>query len=300
MTNTSKTIIFFGNERLVSGLDHTDAPILNGLIEHGYTVAAVVSNHTEATSRKSRPLEVAAVAEAHGIPVLLPKRPMDIYEELKAIGAEAAVLSAYGRIIPQEIIDLFPKGIINIHPSLLPRYRGSTPIESAIMNGDTETGVSIMQLAAAMDAGPVFTQEKIALNGNEDKFDLYRKLSAIGADLLFSVLPSILSGELLPKPQAGTPTYCALLKKENGLINPLVLTASEIERKVRAYLNFPKTKLTLLGQLVTITSVHVSNEQTSPLDVACKDGRFLVIDELVGPSGRRMSGQAFLNGYRIA
>jgi methionyl-tRNA formyltransferase len=155
MTNTSKTILFFGNERLVSGLSSTDAPILSGLIEQGYNVAAVISHHSESRSRKNRPLEVAAIAEAHGIPVLTPDRPADIYDELAFFHADAAVLSAYGRIVPQKIIDLFPLGIINIHPSLLPKYRGPTPIESAVVNGDKETGVSIMSLSAEMDAGPV-------------------------------------------------------------------------------------------------------------------------------------------------
>src|SRR5688500_17078175 len=216
MKNTSKTLIFFGNERLVSGLKRTNAPTLRALINAGYHIAAVVSHHTGSRSRSNRKLEVAEIAAAHNIPVLLPNRPIEIIDTLRNLNADAAVLAAYGRIIPQSIIDLFPKGIINIPPSLLPKYRGPTPIESAILNGDSETGVSIMQLTAGMDEGPVYAQSKITLSGDETKFDLFEKIAPIGADLLIRILPSILDGSLKPAPQeASAATYCNLLTKES-------------------------------------------------------------------------------------
>jgi len=129
-------VVFFGNERLVSGLQQTDAPILRGLIERGYDVVAIVSHHSETRSRKERELEVATIARDHGIPLLLPSKPAEILEQLITFNADIAVLAAYGRIIGQKVIDIFPLGIINIHPSLLPRYRGPTPIETALLNGD--------------------------------------------------------------------------------------------------------------------------------------------------------------------
>ena len=122
MTNSSKPLLFFGNERLVSGLKATNAPVLRALIENGYNIAAVISHHTDGKSRNNRELEVAVIAREHNIPVLLPNRPSEILNELTAFNAEAAILVAYGRIIPQSVIDIFPKGIINIHPSLLPQY----------------------------------------------------------------------------------------------------------------------------------------------------------------------------------
>ena len=124
MTTPSR-LVFFGNERLVSGLKHSETPILTGLIERGYDIAAVVVNHTDGTSRNARVLEVAAVAREHNIPVLSPEKPGDIVEELATLKADAAVLSAYGRILSERVINVFkPIGIINIHPSLLPRHRG--------------------------------------------------------------------------------------------------------------------------------------------------------------------------------
>lgn len=298
MTPISKTIVFFGNERLTSGIKSTDAPLLRGLIEYGYTVAAVVSHHTDSNSRNNRPLEVAEVAKAHNIPVLLPNKPSEIINQLKSYNAEAAVLVAYGKIIPQSVIDIFPKGIINIHPSLLPKYRGPTPIEAAIRNGDSSTGVSIMQLTAGMDEGPVFAQEIVPLKGTETKFELYDVLSQKSAELLFYTLPRILDGTLKPTPQNDTEaTYCSLLKKEDGRLNLSELTAAEAERTVRAFLGFPKTKLTFGTHTIIVTKAHVSQTQKTPLDFICRDGAYFSVDELIAPSGRSMTGQAFLQGY---
>lgn len=298
MTKTSETIIFFGNERLVSGLKKTDAPVLSGLINRGYDVKAVISHHSDSRSRNHRDLEVAEIANQHNIPVLLPSRPADIIDEIKSLNADAAVLVAYGRIIPQRVIDLFPKGIINIHPSLLPKYRGPTPIESAILSGDSETGVSIMQLTAGMDSGPVYGQIKLPLSGTETKFDIYKDLSQKGANLLFELLPSILDGSLQPTPQDNSKaTYCQLLEKSDAWLTPDSLTAAAAERRIRAHLGFPKSKIKIVNHEVIITRAHVSDSQKTPLDLLCQDGAYLSIDELVAPSGRIITGQQFINGY---
>lgn len=301
MANTSKTLLFFGNERLVSGLAKTNAPILRGLIDRGYVIKAVVSHHSDGQSRSNRSLEVADIAAAHNIPVLLPNRPTDIADQLASHNADAAILVAYGRIIPQSIIDLFPLGIINVHPSLLPKYRGPTPIESAIINGDQETGISIMQLSSDMDAGPIYGQATIPLAGTETKFDLYERVAAKSSELLFSLLPHILDGSLTPTAQDATSaSYCQLLSKADGVLDLSTLTAVDADRRVRAYLGFPKTKLNLLGQDCIITKSHVEQQQKTPLDVLCRDGAFLSIDELIAPSGRRMNAASFLNGYAAA
>lgn len=305
MTNTSQVvtssktrIIFFGNERLASGIASTDTPILRGLIEHGYDIAAIVSHHADGNSRNNRKLEVAKIAEKHNIPLLLPDRPSSIKDELIAFGAEIAVLVAYGRIIPQSIIDIFPKGIVNIHPSLLPRYRGPTPIESPILNGDAKTGVSIMQLSSGMDSGPVYAQQQISLTGKETKFELYDQLAAASTTLFFETFPNILDNSLQPTPQDESQvTYCQLLQKSDGVLDPEHMDATQAERKVRAFLGFPKTKLAVLDQQIIITKAHVSSQQKTPLDILFQDGAYLSVDELIAPSGKTMTASAFLNGY---
>lgn len=298
MTSSKTKIVFFGNERLISGLRSTDTPILRGLIDRNYNVVTVVANHTDARSRNGRMLEVAALAEAHNIPVYLPSKPSEIKETLIALQPDIAVLVAYGKIIPQSIIDIFPKGIVNIHPSLLPKYRGPTPIESPIVNGDAETGVSIMQLARGMDSGPVYAQKTVALTSSDDKFDAYNKLVHASTELFFDTFPKIIDGSLTPVEQdESQASYCQLLQKSDGILNPTAMSATEAERKVRAYLGFPKTKLLLGDQQLIVTKAHVADEQKTPLDIQFRDGAFLSIDELVAPSGKAMTAQAFLNGY---
>ncbi len=297
---TSSKLVFFGNERLVSGLRSTDAPVLRGLIDRGYNIVAIVSNYSDGTSRSNRKLEVAEIAHAHQIPLLIPNKPSDVEDELKELEPDGAILVAYGKIVPQRIIDLFgPTGIINIHPSLLPKHRGPTPIESTIISGDKTAGVSIMQLTAGMDEGPVFAQRSIELQGKETKYELYDSLSHMGAELLFDILPSILSGELIAKPQKNSDvSYTSLLTKQDGVLDPITDDAYVLERKVRAHLGFPKSRLPLNNNDVIVTMAKVVNTESDyPLTVACKDSTWLAVTQLTAPSGKSMSGEAYLRGY---
>jgi methionyl-tRNA formyltransferase len=297
MTHTSKTILFFGT-------DEFSAVSLRELIERGFTIGAVV---TKPDSRKGRGRELQAslvkqIALEHNIPVWQPLKMTEIAESIQALNKNGdrpiGVLVSYGKIIPQSIIDLFEPGIINVHPSLLPKYRGPSPVESAILHGDTETGVSIMQLSAQMDAGPIYKQVFFSLDDTETAPDLEAKLAALGALELVTILPSIMNGALQPTPQNNDiASYCKLLSKEDGMLTPETLTAEQAERQVRAFIAYPKTKVTIAGHLVVVTKAHLANTGASILDVQCSDGQFLSIDELIGPSGRVMAAKAFLNGY---
>jgi methionyl-tRNA formyltransferase len=299
MKPTSKTLIFFGNERLSTGFQPEGAPTLQALIDNGYDVQAVVSHFTPGTSRRARRLEIEEVATAHNIPVLLPNRLIDIKEELLAYKADAGVLAAYGKIIPQEIIDIFNHGIINIHPSLLPLYRGSTPIEQAILESPTETGVSLMKLVRAMDAGPIFAQEKITLTGTESKQQLTQQLLALGSAMLIKHLPAILAESLTAMPQEEpNATYTRLLTKEDGVLD-VTKTATQLEREVRAFQEWPKSRVTVFNTPIIVTKARVVPENTSgKLVIACGHASYLEITELTAPSGKSMSGEAFMRGYR--
>ena len=293
-------LVFFGNERLVSGLKHSDTPVLKGLIERGYDVVAVVVSHANGKSRNARALEVAEVAAAHGIPVISPEKPTDIIDELTAYNADGAILSAYGRILSQRVIDVFGTiGIINIHPSLLPEHRGPTPIEATILEGDKVAGVSIMQLTAGMDTGPIYTQASFDIPNNVAKFELYRRLSNTGAELLFEALPDILSGALKPKPQQNVDvSVTSLIDKADGVLDPTTDTATTLERKIRAYQGYPKPHLTLLNKDVIITSSKITTGPSNDsLVVPCAENSWLEITSLIAPSGREMSAQDFLRGY---
>lgn len=306
----TKKIVYFGNERLISGLDKTDAPILQGLIARGYDVVAVVSHHSLSNSRNQRELEVAEIAKEHGIPVLLPARPSDIIDELRTFGADVAVLAAYGRIISQQVIDLFPLGIVNIHPSLLPQYRGPTPIESSILGGDTQTGVSIMQLSAGMDEGPVYAQRSLAVADTVKKFDLYAQIVGLSTALFFDVFPSILDGSLQPTPQNGSDaTYSQLIQKSDGTID-WNKGAQRIEREIRAYQGWPQSRTTLGKVEVIVTAATVVqresnlapgelklNETATSLLVGTSNGDIQI--DAIKPLGKKeMPIQAFLAGYK--
>ncbi len=296
MTNMSKPIVFFGTEDF-------SLHALRGLVEAGYPVVAVVTKPDSKRGRhqKLTPPPAKVYAEQRAIPVWQPAKLSDITADIRSFGDVTGVLVSYGKIIPQSIIDLFSPGIINVHPSLLPRYRGPSPIESALSNGDPTTGVSIMLLSALMDAGPVFTQTIQPLVGTETRSELYRTLASAGTGTLLAALPAILDGSLQPTPQDdAAATYCQLLDKKDTWLQPAALTAAQAERLVRAHLGFPKTKTTVLGHDIIITKAHISMESKTPLDIVCQDGASLSVDELIAPSGRAMSAQAFLNGYAAA
>lgn len=295
---SSKTkLIFFGNERLATATS-TDAPVLRALVAAGYDVEAVITSHKEAVSRQKRELEIGPIAHAYHIPVVLAGDKQDLMAKVGKYKTEAAILVAFGQIIPQEILDMFPKGIINVHPSLLPKLRGSTPIETAILNGLPKTGVSLMKLTGEMDAGPVYAQQELELSGGETKSELARKLNQMGAELLVKHLDDILSGRLEPKVQDETEaTYSRLLTKKDSHID-FDEPAEDIERKVRAFLGFPKTRAELHGRDAVITKARVaSSPDDGELVVRCNPG-YLEISELIAPSGRVMAGADFLRGYQ--
>lgn len=298
MTNTSKTILFFGT-------DSFSAASLRALIAAGYTIGAVITKPDTKKGRGQKLTKsiVKEIAEEYAIPVWQPTRVQDIEADILALTeqngkAPLGVLVSYGKIIPQSTIDLFTPGIINVHPSLLPHYRGPSPVESAILNGDSETGVTLMQLSKAMDAGPIYDQIIMPLTGNESTPELEEYLAEKGAEQLTERLPAIISGEIVSTPQDdAAATYCQLLKKEDSVLDTAQLTAKEAERRVRAYLAYPKSKVTVAGHTIIVTSAHVSHEQHTILDLPCLDGHFLTIDTLISPSGKPVDATAFLNGY---
>lgn len=293
MTKTLPPIVFFGT-------DNFSLTALTALIEAGYTIAAVVTKPDSKQGRghKLTPPVVKVLANENNIPVWQPNKLFEIAADIKALENPIGVLSSYGKIIPQKTIDLFSPGIINIHPSLLPKYRGPTPIETVIANGDEKTGVSIMQLAAGMDDGPLYIAKEHILTGSETAQELYHALATVGANLLLEVLPRIVDGSLMPTPQdEKQASYSHLLTKEHALIDTLHLSAVKAEQKVRAHSMFPKTKVTIDGHTVIVTSASVSNAKVSKLDLLCKDGRYLRIESVIAPSGRRMSASDFERGY---
>ena len=235
--------------------------------------------------------------------------------EIKRSMPEAfGVLASFGVLIPSSVLEVFePEGILNIHPSLLPLYRGASPIESAILGGECDFGVSVMKLVKAMDAGPIYHQTNIT--GGEiaertgalvdtatglvlDKAAIYRALASHGAEWITKNLGH------LPKPVAqddSKATFTSKLDKSMSLLTPETDTAEMTLRKIVAYQGFPKAKYAFCGVFCIILEAHtVEVGETTLIPLACADGRILSIDRLQ-PEGRKaMDAKAFLNGYRKA
>lgn len=306
MMKKSPKIIFFGNERLATGVT-TECKTFQALVDNGYDVAALVLHNMAATSRKQRPVEIAARAAAHNIPVLTPHKLADIAPQLQALDPAIGVLVAFGKIIPQAIIDLFPSGIINIHPSKLPRHRGPTPLESVLLSGESETAVSIMQLVQAMDAGPVYAQQTVGVQPGITKQAFADQISEIGAAMIIDALPTILDGQLQPVPQnEAEATYDQLISKQDSVLD-WQQPAAALERQIRAYAGWPKSTAQLGGHQLIIAAAEVIPE-TGPAGTFRADKKSLTVfcgqDALaitiVQPAGKKeMPIQAFLTGYQL-
>lgn len=298
----SRKLVFFGTEDFSSYA-------LRELLSDGWDIVAVV---TKPDSRRGRgrhlqPSIVKQIAEKNSIDVLQPENLEGLELALEKYDCNAAVLSAYGKIIPPAVLDSFELGIINIHPSLLPRHRGASPIEQTILDGDDKTGVSLIRLVSEMDAGPVYAQKEFVLRGDETAPQLYESLGKLGAKLLIEQLPAIISGELQPSEQdESLATYAPMIKKSDGTID-WHQDAEVIERQVRAYLSWPGSKTEIRGKQVTITQARVSEESGKSGELFSSEKEFVVfcadksiVIEKLKPAGKReMTSQEFLAGNQI-
>ena len=229
---------------LYFGTPYVARDTLELLSKHGYIPSAVITSPDALQGRGMvlTPCETKVWALEHDLPVLTPtKITPEVIEELKQYGAEFAVVVAYGKILPQSLIDIFPKGILNIHYSLLPSYRGASPVESALLNGETTTGVTIQQMVLELDAGDVIAVQEVEIEPEETTRELRPRLVTIGALLLAGTLPDFIAGAVNYTPQntAGV-TTCKKISKDKG---ELFLTDSGEENwnKYRAYAESPGT-----------------------------------------------------------
>lgn len=227
--------VFFGTDEFAVG-------ILEELATAGQSPAVVVTTPDRPAGRKMTltPPPVKVWAENKNIPVLQPEKLNDEFiSKLKAKSYDLFVVASYGKIIPKKVIDLPEFGVLNVHPSLLPLYRGASPLESTILAGDTETGVDIMLIDEEMDHGPILAQEKITLSGNEHYPELRDHLAKIGGKLLAETIPLWIDRKITPTDQDHSKaTYTKKITKEDGLIE-LTNPAKEIYRKFRAFDPWP-------------------------------------------------------------
>ncbi|HJQ14961.1 MAG TPA: methionyl-tRNA formyltransferase [Anaerolineales bacterium] len=284
-------------------------PILQGLSQY-YDVVGVVTQPDRASGR-GRELKAPAVktlALELSIPVLQPEklRLPEAMDQLRAWAPELIVVAAFGQILKKDVLELPRFGCINVHASLLPRWRGAAPINAAILHGDEETGVTIMKMDVGLDTGPMLSQRSIRLTREDTAGSVFAKLSALGADLLIETLPEYLSGKLtpIPQPEEGV-TYAPMLKKEEGRLD-FNQDVHELERRIRAFNPWPGAFMDFDGMLLKIHRAGVEAGEASvgqrlifqSQPAIGARGGLLILEE-VQPAGKKsMSGKSFVAGTR--
>ncbi|MDR0558473.1 MAG: methionyl-tRNA formyltransferase [Treponema sp.] len=249
-------ILFAGSPRIaVPSLSALAALVRS---QTGYEIAGVLTNPDAPKGRGGRvePTEVGSAAAALGLVVLKPERlNAEAREAVAALAPDMLVSFAYGSIFSQKFLDMFPLGGINAHPSLLPKYRGPSPIQAAILNRDAETGISIQRLAREMDSGDLLLQEAFPLTGRETAASLSEYVASRTAELLVAALRGVAEKTLVEKPQMGEVSYCALIKKEDGLI-AWPLRAEAIAARIRAFTPWPQSWTMHNGEKLFILDAH--------------------------------------------
>lgn len=291
-------------------------PTLHALLDAGVSVVAVVTQPDKPRGRGQRVSvgPVKAVAESRGLAVLQPPRLSRelVQQQFQALDVDLGVVAAYGKILPEWVLRVPRVGMVNVHASLLPKYRGAAPVHRAILAGEAETGVTIMRVIEALDAGAMIAKRARPIGPDESSDVVERDLATMGADLLLEVLPEILTGRAIETPQVeADATYAPRLTKSEGRID-FAASAASVHNKVRALRAWPTAQtqfgtLRLMVHRTALSEVAASsipagtlmNAARGEIVVACGDGRTIALLE-VQPEGRRvMSTRDFLAGHRL-
>jgi len=281
---TELKIIFFGTPRF-------GATILEGLIKNNYKPVLVITAPDKPVGRKqiltSPP--VKKIAEKYNITVTQPEKIKEAAIEIKNLNPDLIICAAYGQIIPKEILEIPKHGCLNIHPSLLPKYRGASPIQTVILNGDKETGVTIILMDEKMDHGPIITQTKYKIPDDINHKELDSALAKQGVHLLVKTLPKWINSEIEAKAQdESKTTYTKILKKEDGKIN-WKKSVEEIERQIRAFCPWPGT-FAFIKHKSEILRVKI-------LEAGISKEKKLIIKKLQPEGKKVMTLEEFKKGY---
>lgn len=285
-------------------------PSLEALI-HNFSVVGVVTQPDKPAGRgkemKSPPIK--EIAQNYGLNLIQPRKLSDegVFEVLIDWNPDVIVVVAFGQILRKNVLELPKYGCVNIHGSLLPRWRGAAPIQTAILHGDDITGITIMKMDEGVDTGPILRQESVPITKSDTSESLGNKLSVIGADLLVKVLPDYIRGKIQPQtqPENGV-TYAPTLNKEDGLLE-FNQSAKELDHKIRAFYPWPGTYMTINDERIKIISASVLGDCNFEIGQRAVQDGYPVVGtkkgalklEMVQPAGKKqMSGKVFLNGFR--
>lgn len=294
---------------IFAGTSEFGIPSLEKLkAQHELVLVITQPDKPAGRDKKLAPSPIKLWAQKNNIPVAQPERIINDKLEIINYNPDLLLVAAYGQIIPKEILDIAKFGSINIHGSLLPKYRGASPIQSAILNGDTETGITLLKMDEKMDHGPIIASARVTIAENDNFLVLYKKISMIAADLVAETLPKWFADEIKPIEQIHEQaTYTKLLTREDGKID-WAKPAVEIQNKIRALNPEPGTWTKLKDKTVKILEVQIINENkielpgklyvtNGELAVKCLDHSLAL--KKVKPEGKNeMAGRDFLNGLK--
>lgn len=294
------------------GTPDFSVPILRMISEEGYDILAVVTQPDRPVGRKKvlTPPPVKAEAVNLGLPVIQPEklRNSEELQQILALNPDIVITAAFGQILPKELLDAPRFGCINVHASLLPKYRGGAPIHQAIIDGEEKTGVTIMYMAEKLDAGDIITQRAIAIEDEDNTGSMFEKLSVVGRDLLKETLPLIIEGknERIPQDEAKV-TFAHNISREQERVN-WTNSARAVFNQVRGLTPWPTAYTTFQGENVKLWSVKEGDSVTAQVpgqvvkinkdsfEVATGDGKSIVILELQPAGKKRMTAQDYLRG----
>lgn len=301
---------------LFMGTPDFAAEILQGLIDGGHEIVLAVTqpDRPKGRSAKAAPSPVKQCALAHGIPVFQPRRikAPEAVEELRSFQAQVCIVAAFGQILSQEILDMPPYGCLNVHASLLPRYRGASPIQHAILAGEAVTGVTVMQMDAGLDTGDMLLKRTVPIEKTQDAESLSRKLAEAGKEAILETLRLLPQGKLIPEKQRQEESsYAPLLEKSMGEID-FSKSAEEIDRQIRAMTPWPSAYTQYQGRQLKIWKEEPLAGETGSggapgeiletgkdfVTVAAGNGALRIL-ELQIEGKKRMSVRDFLSGVRM-
>ncbi len=290
-------VVFYGTSSFV-------APCLEALVNDPLLLVVGIVTQPDRPAGRQGTLTappMKQLAEKLGLPVFQFEQVKsdEAYETLKTLNADIAVVASFGQIISQRVLDLYPRGVLNVHPSLLPAYRGAIPMTAAIRDGLTETANTIMLMDAQMDHGPILSQAKTKIEPRETTGSLSERMFQEAAPQLIETLHAFLNGTIQPVEQDhAAATFVKLLSREDGKLD-LAKSATELDRLIRAYTPWPGTTLEYKGKRLKVLTAHVATQTNqNDLFVTTGDGSYLVLDS-VQPEGKKpMSGTDFLRGLR--
>lgn len=294
---------------IFAGTPEFAAQALSAIVAAGHEVAMVLTQPDRPAGRGMtlQPSAVKKVALAHGLEVFQPLtlKDAEVQAKIAAVGAEVMVVAAYGLILPQAVLDLPGFGCLNIHASLLPRWRGAAPIQRALLAGDSETGVCIMQMEAGLDTGPVLLREAFPIAADDTTTTLHDKLAACGARLIVDALGRLPLAEE-SQPAEGV-TYAHKIEKAEAAID-WTRSATELDRHIRAFNPFPGAQAQFAGQTVKLWAARPVAGDGEPgcvlavdrqaVVIACGEGA-LAVGELQKAGGKRLPVQQFLAGHPL-